>query len=140
IVGWRDLIQPSLSKIRLWPFDGGLSDLLMRPGVTVAEIYPAEAYSHLGLRLGTRMASKRSRDARRVAVDSWLDRFDQGAVRLSDAAKSWVHWGFLADDDFDATAGLLSMLLVVTGQRSSGPPDSIDVREIEGWILGQTVG
>ena len=42
------------------------------------------------------------------------------------------------DDDFDAMAGLLSMLQIVTKQRSSQTPDTFDVRGIEGWILGQT--
>ena len=58
-------------------------------------------------------------------------------VRLSDAAKSWVDWGFLAEDDFDAMVGLLSMLLVVTGNKDYEIPDDDKVRTIEGWILGQ---
>ena len=53
IVGWRDVIQPALSEVKLWPFDGDLVTLLATPGVTVAEIYPAEAYSHLGVSIGT---------------------------------------------------------------------------------------
>jgi hypothetical protein len=34
-------------------------------------------------------------------------------------------------------AGLLSMLQIVTGQRSGAAPDTIEVKKIEGWVLGQ---
>ena len=57
---------------------------------------------------------------------------------MSGAARSWVEWGFLAEDDFDAMAGLLSMLQIVTKQRACQTPNTLDVTRIEGWILGQT--
>lgn len=138
IVGWRDVIQPSLGTVKLWPFDGGLSALLGKSGVTIAEIYPAEAYSHLGVRFGSRKGrGKTSRGARKDATAHWLADFCTGQIHLTNAARSWVEWGFLAEDDFDAMAGLLSMLQVVTGQRTGSAPDTTDVRQIEGWILGQ---
>jgi hypothetical protein len=138
IVGWRDVIQPSLDIARLWPFDGDLSTLLGEPGVTIAEIYPAEAYSHLGVKFGSgRGRGKTSREARRVATRHWLADFGVGRIRLANATLSWVDWGFLAEDDFDAMAGLLSMLQVLTGQRSDGAPDTPEIRQVEGWILGQ---
>jgi hypothetical protein len=139
IVGWRDVIQPALAEVKLWPFDGELVTLLATPGVTVAEIYPAEAYSHLGVRIGSGTGStKTSRGSRQRATSHWLVDFDSGPIRLSGAARSWVEWGFQAEDDFDAMAGLLSMLQIVTGQRGSQTPNTSDVRQIEGWILGQT--
>jgi hypothetical protein len=139
IVGWRDVIQPALGEIKLWPFDGELVTLLETPGVTVAEIYPAEAYSHLGVRIGSGTGStKTSRESRQRATSHWLVDFDAGPIRLSSAARSWVEWGFLGEDDFDAMAGLLSMLQIMTGQRGSQTPNTSDVRHIEGWILGQT--
>ena len=138
IVGWRDVIQPSLESLRLWPFDGELSSLIGQPGMTIAEIYPAEAYSHLGVQFGSKKGrGKTSREARRDATKHWLTDFLSGPIRLTNAARSWVEWGFLAEDDFDAMAGLLSMLQVVTGRRSAGAPDTAAVRQIEGWILGQ---
>jgi hypothetical protein len=140
IVGWRDVIQPSLNIAKLWPFDGDLSTLLGEPGVTIAEIYPAEAYSHLGVKFGSgRGRGKTSREARREATRHWLADFGAGRIRLTNAARSWVDWGFLAEDDFDAMAGLLSMLHLLTGQRSARAPDTPEVRQVEGWILGQEV-
>lgn len=138
IVGWRDVIQPALAEVNLWPFDGDLWTLLATPGVTIAEVYPAEAYSHLGVSIGTGTGStKTSRKARQRATSHWLVDFDAGPIRLSNGARSWIEWGFLAEDDFDAMAGLLSMLQIVTGQRGSQTPNTSDVRQIEGWILGQ---
>ena len=50
------------APIRLWPFEGGLHALLA-PGVAVlAEVYPAEALRHCGLRLA---GSKRAQGPRR---------------------------------------------------------------------------
>jgi hypothetical protein len=138
IVGWRDVIQPALVSIRLWPFDGDLPSLLAKPGVTIVEIYPAEAYSHLGIRIGIGTSrTKTSRKDRKEATQQLLGDLNAGPIRLCRAAKSWIEWGFLSEDDFDAMVGLLSMLRIVTGQRSSNIPDCDEVRLIEGWILGQ---
>jgi hypothetical protein len=138
IVGWRDVIQPSLDQVKLWPFDGDLSSLLSEEGVTIAEIYPAEAYSHLGVKLGSGTGrTKTSRDDRKEATKHWVAEFNTGPIRPSAAAQSWVQWGFRSEDDFDAMAGLLSMLQIVTGQRPGAAPDTVEVKQIEGWILGQ---
>jgi hypothetical protein len=138
ISGWRDVIQPSLDRIKLWPFDGDLSSLLSTQGVTIAEIYPAEAYLHLGVKIGSGTGrTKTSREDRREAVKHWPSQFNSDEIRLSAAALSWVEWGFASEDDFDALAGLLSMLQIVTGQRGSAVPDTDEIRQIEGWILGQ---
>jgi hypothetical protein len=138
IAGWRDVIQPSLDQIKLWPFDGGLSSLLSTEGVTIAEIYPAEAYLHLGVKIGSGTGrTKTSRADRKEATKRWSSQFSASEIRLSDAAQSWVEWGFRSEDDFDAMAGLLSMLQIVTGHRSCAVPDTVEVKQIEGWILGQ---
>ena len=42
------------------------------------------------------------------------------------------------DDAFDAVVGLFGMLEVVTGKRQSGEPKEERIRQLEGWILGQT--
>jgi len=81
--------------------------------------------------------SKRNREHRRDACQPLLKAFGSGPIRFSHAAESWVEWGFLEEDDFDAMIGLLSMLLVITGQRPDHPPDEENVRKLEGWILGQ---
>lgn len=138
IVGWRDVIRPSLDQIKLWPFDGDLSSLLSEEGVTIAEIYPAEAYLHLGVKIGSGTGrTKTLRDDRKEVATDWLSQFSSGKIRLSTAALSWVEWGFRSEDDFDAMAGLLSMLQIVTGQRTGAAPETVEVKQIEGWILGQ---
>ena len=41
------------------------------------------------------------------------------------------------EDRFDATLGLLSMIAVVKGLRPAGTPPVGEMRDVEGWILGQ---
>lgn len=138
ISGWRELLQPSLDRLRLWPFDGPLPSLLAQPGFVVAEIYPAEAYGHLGVTIGSRSkATKKSREHRRAACVHWLTGGLPDAIVLSREARTAILDGFDSDDDFDAFAGLLGMLLVVLGLRLPGEPADPEVRAVEGWILGQ---
>lgn len=138
IVGWRDLIKPALDDIKLWPFDGRLAELLQSPGTTIAEIYPAEAYTHCGIQIGSGTGrSKLSRANRRAVVGHWLTEGLGEGVVLTAAARSWVEWGFVADDDFDAMVGLVSMLHVVMGRRAADAPGDPAIRQVEGWILGQ---
>ena len=138
IAGWRDVIQPSLDHIKLWPFDGDFSPLLSHEGVTIAEIYPAEAYLHLGVKIGSgRGRTKTSRADRKAASEHWSIQFSKGQICFSNAAQSSVQWGFHSEDDFDAMAGLLCTLQIVTGERGCDVPDAIEVKQIEGWILGQ---
>jgi hypothetical protein len=138
VIGWQHVLQPALEEIHLWPFDGPLDALLHKPGLTVAEIYPGEAYSHLGIRIGAGAGlTKTSREDRQSVASALLDVETHRDIRLSEPAKSWVNWGFLAEDDFDAMVGMLSMLLVITGNRSYDIPDDEGVRSVEGWIFGQ---
>jgi hypothetical protein len=137
IEGWSQLLAPALPRIRIWPFDGDLHTLLNEPGTVIAEIYPGEAYHHLGLVNGVGQGrSKRRREDRRSVGYALLNQ-SCDEVQLTSSAISWIEWGFLDEDDFDATVGLLSMLQVVTGHRSASVPHDPDVRMIEGWILGQ---
>jgi len=138
ISGWRELLQPSLDRLRLWPFDGPLPSLLAQTGFVVAEIYPAEAYGHLGVAIGSRSrTTKKSREHRRAACAHWLTGGLPDAIVLSREARAAILTGFASDDDFDAFAGLLGMLLVVLGLRPPGEPADPEVRAVEGWILGQ---
>jgi hypothetical protein len=137
-VGWQYVLRPALEEVQIWPFDGPLDELVEKPGLTVSEIYPAEAYSHLGIRIGPGTGLTKTKRQDRQSLASVIGDIEKhNDVRLSDAAKSWVDWGFLAEDDFDAMVGLLSMLLVVTGNKDYEIPDDDKVRTIEGWILGQ---
>jgi len=54
IAGWRDLLAPALRDqvISIWPFDGDLPALFEAGRIVVAETYPSEIYSHLGLLRG----------------------------------------------------------------------------------------
>ena len=141
ISGWRELLQPALDRLRLWPFDGPLATLLAQPGPTVAEIYPAEAYGHLGVTLGSRhRTSKRNREHRQAACAHWLAGGLPEGIALSEAARAAIASGFASEDDFDAFAGLLGMLLVALGHRAPGEPADPEVRAVEGWILGQEEG
>jgi hypothetical protein len=138
ISGWRDMLSPAVrdgTSVLLWPFDGRLNELLKRPGLVVVETYPAESYRHIGVRL----RRKGDRGQRAAAAPQLLSAARSSNAVLSLAARRTVEEGFPSDDDFDAFAGLLTMLLVVRGIRKSGEPDDDDaVGLVEGWILGQT--
>jgi hypothetical protein len=41
------------------------------------------------------------------------------------------------DDAFDAVVGLFGMLEVVLGRREPGESKGEQIRDVEGWILGQ---
>jgi len=45
--------------------------------------------------------------------------------------------GFKSDDHFDAFVGLLSMIEVVFRESVNYEPTDDQVRQVEGWILGQ---
>ena len=145
IAGWRDLLAPALRDgvdVGLWPFQGRLEELLARHRFTVAETYPGEAYSHLGLVPALRRnGGKRSGVARRKAAALLFDAAHELDVEADPAARAEIEDGFGAgadgEDRFDAVVGLLGMLGVVRGRRCSGEPDDPVVRRVEGWILGQ---
>jgi len=136
IIGWRDVITPTLHDLCLWPFDGTYEQLLARNEIMIVEIYPAEAYRHLGFRMGRAGQSKTTREGRQ-AVARHLINAQSDRIRIIPAARLLIESGFGAEDDFDAMVSLLSMLQVVTGRRSAEVPDDEAVRKIEGWIFGQ---
>jgi hypothetical protein len=140
IIGWRDMLAPAIRDglpVSLWPFDGPLAELLTRPGVVVAETYPAEAYVQLGIRL----RDKGDRPRRAAAAQALLTAADRSHAVLSATARRGVGQGFSSDDEFAAFAGLLAMLAIVRGNRDGGEPRDDDaVRRVEGWILGRPAG
>ena len=142
ITGWRDLLAPALRAgfdLALWPFQGKLDDLLTRHRIVVAETYPAEVYRHLGLDL---RGGKRRPAVRRSNAAGLLAWATSAAFEPDPALVAGIEDGFGSDlcgeDRFDAVVGLFGMLGVVLGRRLSGEPDEPLVRQIEGWILGQT--
>ena len=145
IIGWRDLLAPALIDpsidLRIWPFDGDLTDLVHPGAVVVVETYPAEACVQLGMTPPGRGWSKTSQAGR--ASQAGLIKAWAGArgVRLTEQLVDSLETGFgpdpSGDDPFDAMIGLLSMLEVVLGFRKEGAPHEPAVRNVEGWILGQ---
>lgn len=150
IIGWRDVLAPALleraNRVALWPFHGPLSGLLKAGGVVVAETYPAEFYSHLGVsfppsRAGEK-SGKRIRRDRLANKDALKEVAAHLGVVLDGALAAQINDGFGqskdGEDPFDAVVGLLGMLNVVLGGQPTGVPDLPDVRSVEGWILGQS--
>ena len=154
ISGWRDLIGPAASRdtgvqpkqgttigpCSIWPFDGSLDELLERPGIVVAETYPAEVYHHFALAIRKQGRKKTEREHRAADAPHLHRWVRDNPVRLTRPACAAIDSGFGNDSDgedrFDAMVGQLGMLDVVLGNRTSGEPK--DKRtSIEGWILGQ---
>jgi hypothetical protein len=139
--GWLESLLPAVSRpdldVAIWPFDGELNDLLDRHATTVAETYPAEFYSHLGIKL---RGSKRKQDVRREHSDALLDWARTHRIRLSTDLHAEIEdaFGSKADgeDRFDAVVGLMGMLNVLLGKRGSGEPLDDPNLAVEGWILG----
>ena len=142
ITAWRDWIVPALgagAPIRLWPFEGGLHDLLV-PGVAVlAEVYPAEALRQCGLKL---TGSKRAAAPRRALAPALRVAMADRRVVPDAALAASVAAGFGTDaageDRFDSVIGLLGLIGVLDGVRPDFVPDDPWVRGWEGWVLGQT--
>ena len=142
ISAWRDWLGPALRKgapYSFWPFHGGLHALLAPGHVVLAEVYPAEAMLHVGVRL---LGSKRSRSVRLGVLGSLRAAMvRQGVVPKPDLAIT-ITDGFgshsTAEDRFDSFLGLLGLLAVLDGLRSDFVPDDPWIRCWEGWVLGQT--
>jgi hypothetical protein len=130
IAGWRDLIAPVLDQIRVWPFQGSLSELL-GGDLVVCETYPSEFYGHLGL------PRQKTAPARRGAATPLLAAARRIGVGLDSHLVDRITAGFEDDDAYDAFVGLIGMLNVVEGLRPEGSPSGDAVRRVEGWILGR---
>lgn len=146
IVGWRDVLAPALRSgmplLALWPFAGPLDALLRSGWVVAAETYPAECYHHLGLTDGGKRWSKRRRADRAALAPRLLAWAADAGITLAPELVTAIRDGFGpgpgGDDPFDAMVGLFGMLNVILGRRPSGEPEDATVRDIEGWILGQS--
>jgi hypothetical protein len=142
ISAWRDWLAPALAAgapFRLWPFAGALHDLL-RPGqLSIAEVYPAEALRHLGLKLA---GSKRAEAPRRALAPALCDAMAALNVTPDASLAEMIQAGFGSDaageDRFDSLIGLLGLIGVVDGKRPDFIPPDPMIRAWEGWVLGQT--
>lgn len=139
LAGWTEVIKPALGAgARLWPFDGSLASLSERPGLVLAETYPAEAYGHVGVVFRASESKTRPEDraSKADAIPGWAS---EHGVHLSGSVRALIADGFGADkageDRFDALLGLCGMIEVVTGRRAEGGHPNGSVWE--GWIIGQ---
>ncbi len=131
--GWQKVIEPALDEISLWPFDGPLADLLARPGVVMAEIYPALFFGSVVKGAGKEKGEPRTRVFRDLLEKARADGLD---IALTPSAEEWVEAGFASSDDFDPMLSVVGMLRTLRTEPSLEPPDEPRVREVEGWILG----
>lgn len=138
--GWEGVVRPLVGEgARLWPYEGDLKRLCDRPGVVLAETYPAEAYGQIGVAFGPRQ-SKTRREERLAQVPRILEWAATRGVNFADPVLATLADGFGAlpdgEDRFDAFMGLLGMIEVASGRRVEGKAPA-DVAGWEGWILGQ---
>ena len=135
ITGWRDVLQPALRKIALWPFDGPLDELFAPGTIVVAETYPTELYAHLGISFNRggkqQQAARAENGAELLAWSRWR------GLELEPRLEKGLREGFRSDDAFDAVVGVFGMLNVVMKYRLPGDLDDERVRRVEGWMLGQ---
>ena len=139
--GWREVIQPARQRgAALWPFDGELALLSESHKLVLAETYPGEAYSHIGIRFQTGM-SKQRRDDRLAVTQHLAKDLAQGGVAVTPEMAQAISGGFGShrdgEDRFDAAVGLLGMIQVVEGHRAAMPLPIRPETAWEGWIMGQ---
>ncbi len=141
LAGWTEVVRPALlGGAALWPFDGDLAELARKPGVVIAETYPAEAYRMVGAAFFTGQSKRRQSDRRGKAdaVLRWASRY---GVFLSGDVVAGLTDGFgstaSGEDQFDALMGLLKMIEVAEGRR----PERTERHDVtvtwEGWIFGR---
>lgn len=138
--GWEGVVRPLIGEgARLWPYEGDLKRLCDRPGVVLAETYPAEACGQVGVAFGPRQSKRRQED-RLALVPPILEWAATRGVNFADPVLATLADGFGirpdGEDRFDAFMGLLGMIEVASGQRGEGAPPA-EVAAWEGWILGQ---
>jgi hypothetical protein len=156
--GWKDVLVPALTsqpdpwdlesparRFAIWPFSGALEKLL-QPGMTVvAETYPAEFYSRLGVKFSTSRpggkSGKRDQTDRARQAHPLLSWAHKTGIAIDPTLENEIDDGFGpsagGEDRFDAVGGLFGMLDVLIRSDRLLEPESERVRRIEGWIFGQ---
>jgi hypothetical protein len=139
------VITPALNQpgTALWPFDGSLAELLEHRTVILAETYPADACTQIGVMFQRGMSKRRRQDRRAFAGDLFRWALDR-RVALDPRLALMIQDGFgdepEGEDKFDSLVGLLGMLDVAMERRSEGTPHLSAVKRWEGWIMGQVHG
>lgn len=139
LMGWPDLLMELSRSAQLWPFDGKLTELLARPGFTVAEVYPDEAIAQLNLRFapdGER--NKRSLHDRQDVVPLLLEMSESSGISISRELRDAALSGLNSQCEFEVFSCLIAAVRALRQQTTSEAPESKDCLEIEGWILGQS--
>ena len=128
IAGWRDLLAPAVREgiIALWPFDN-----LYSKSITMAEIYPAETYAHIGLPRSFGKSSAESRGRQIPRIIDWCERH---SIELGCSIGECR-----TDDEFDAIIGALGMIEAVSEPRCFTLPEDPAIRSVEGWIFGMAI-
>ncbi len=140
ISGWQEVVMPCVKAgARLWPFEGELG-LESSKGLTIAETYPAEIYGWLGIKFQGK-GGKRSQTKRREFVPKIFEWLEKRSISLSKDVTAQLEDGFGAaadgEDRFDAFCGACGMIEIANGCRAAGAPRDPNIRNFEGWILGQ---
>jgi hypothetical protein len=143
LVLWTRLLAPALRqrRARLWPFDGDLPDLLEPDTLTIVESYPTALAELVNARVPA--PGKRDQAARATAGIRLLAWCAEHDVLVDAGVEARVRDGFgppkSGEDPFDAVAGLVGMIAVLSGRAPTGLPGAAvapEVRTVEGWMLG----
>lgn len=142
-IGWEKVLAPlrdSDTPMSIWPFDGEMKSLIREEGLVAVETYPAEAGHHLGL--DPDGWSKNSQEDRKAQSHSLFRWAATRRVRFTPDLRDKLSEGFgeekHGEDRFDTIVGLGSMIETLLGHRQEGAPQDDAVRNVEGWIFGQT--
>jgi hypothetical protein len=141
ITGWREVLIPARARgAHLWPFEGTLATLADPAAPVLAEAYPAEACSHVGVHFLHTMSKRRQED-RRHAMAGLLHRAKPIGVAFAAETIRLIETGFGpaqdGEDPFDSLIGLLGLIEVADGRRAEYPLRQDGADRWEGWILGQ---
>jgi hypothetical protein len=95
------MLEPALlaDEILIWPYDGELPDLLNAGKIIVAESYPAEIYSHVGLARSFGKTTLSGRKSQAAQIFSWCRAH---SVVLEAGLEAEIADGFADDDPFDS--------------------------------------
>ena len=97
----------------------------------VCETYPSEFNGHFDL------PRNKTEDDRRSAASTLIVAAGRLEVAIDARLDAEINRGFTNDDAYDAFVGLLGMINVLIGNRPEAAPVIDEVRQVEGWILGQ---
>jgi hypothetical protein len=147
ITGWRDLLSPAMAdhelNLKIWPFSGTLAELCQPGNLVAVETYPAEFYGQLGLPFSSPGRKSKRRQADRLSFSELLISWaSTHGLELATSIQNSIVDGFGSgrhgEDQFDALVGLYGMINIVMGCHVAWEPALPQLREIEGWIFGQS--